>query len=423
MAKAWIQDLWVKDHILRDSSGTIVQRQKPTSRQLQAIGRLPQEYRSANYGKGARWRVNWLEEHEGKPQRKAEAFTTKTLAEQRVSELNTTLNAGTHVTKNLRKQRVEDVAEMWLRSKQKIRASTHKRYRDELDRYVLPKWGERSIDSITQEQVEEWVSQLRNGVAPHFFEVERQQAKLEASAVKHIVRIVFGAVMRYALNKGWLTKSPVAGVELPDAAERDVDSQVLSPIELEALIEAGDNVSAQDGRIVRVLAFTGIRIGELIALRVRDWDGSTLTVRETVSQTSSGLRMGPTKSGKVRTIPVAPIAAAALDEQVENHKSDAPIFRNSDGGHLHPNNWRARSWKHIAAGSGLDIDVLTPHSLRHTAASMAISAGANILIVSRMLGHKSTTITLSTYAHLYPSDFDAIGELMQSHYERGLVRE
>lgn len=51
---------------------------------------------------------------------------------------------------------------------------------------------------------------------------------------------------------------------------------------------------------------------------------------------------------------------------------------------------------------------------------MAIGAGANILIVSRMLGHRNSQITLTTYAHLYPSDFDAIGGLIQQYFERGL---
>lgn len=420
MAKAWVQDLWVKDHIVRDDHGKIAQRLKPTSRELQAIGKLPEQYRSANYGKGSRWRVNWLEEANGKPVRKAEGFATKTLAEQRVTELNGTLNAGTHITKDLRKQVVSAVAEMWLKSKQKIRASTRYRYRNELDRYVLPKWGTRTLDSISQTEVELWVAELQEGIAPHKFVAERKQAKLQASAIEHIVSAVFGSVLKYAVTKGWLLKSPVVGVELPRPAEKEVDGQVLTPLELQALIAAADAVSPQDGRMIRVLGFTGLRIGELFALTIGDWDGRTLTVRHTLTQRREGIEIGPPKPGRTRKFPVATIAADALNAQVEGQGREAFIFRDSRGGRVNPHNWRSRVWNKAIANAGLDINGLTPHSLRHTAASLAISAGASVMIIQRMLGHKTPTVTLNTYLHLFPSDLDVIGDLIQAHYERGL---
>lgn len=263
---------------------------------------------------------------------------------------------------------------------------TKKRYQDELNRYVLPKLGERTLVSIADTEVEEWVSQLREGTAPHFFEMERKQAQLEASAVKHIVRIVFGAIMRYSVAKGWIPKSPVTGAELPEPAERDVDAQILWPKELQALISAAEAISEQDGWAVRVLAFAGLRIGELFALQVRDLSGATLTVRATPTQSEKGIVVGPTKSGKPRNIALAPIAAKALGAQVQGQPADAFIFRSTQGGQLDVQNWRARVFSKAVAGAGLEVEGLTPHSLRHTAASMAISAGANILIVQRMLG-------------------------------------
>ncbi len=53
---------------------------------------------------------------------------------------------------------------------------------------------------------------------------------------------------------------------------------------------------------------------------------------------------------------------------------------------------------------------MTPHDLRHTAASLAVSAGANVKAVQRMLGHASATMTLDTYADLFDDDLDAVAE-------------
>ena len=58
---------------------------------------------------------------------------------------------------------------------------------------------------------------------------------------------------------------------------------------------------------------------------------------------------------------------------------------------------------------------ITPHDLRHTAASLAISAGANVKVVQRMLGHKSAKVTLDTYAALFPDDLDNVVDALSRH--------
>lgn len=62
---------------------------------------------------------------------------------------------------------------------------------------------------------------------------------------------------------------------------------------------------------------------------------------------------------------------------------------------------------------------VTPHDLRHTAASLAISAGANVKVIQRMLGHKSAKVTLDTYAALFPDDLDnVVGALSRQRAEQ-----
>jgi integrase len=64
------------------------------------------------------------------------------------------------------------------------------------------------------------------------------------------------------------------------------------------------------------------------------------------------------------------------------------------------------------------LDSLTPHALRHTAASLAIAAGANVKVVQTMLGHKSATMTLDLYGHLFADQLDQVADAMDAARSR-----
>jgi integrase len=95
---------------------------------------------------------------------------------------------------------------------------------------------------------------------------------------------------------------------------------------------------------------------------------------------------------------------ASLREACTNKSPTALVFPAPDGNFMH-NNTRG-SFAGAVARSG--VPRLTPHDLRHTAASLAISAGANVKAVQRMLGHASAAMTLDTYADLFDEDLDAV---------------
>ena len=67
------------------------------------------------------------------------------------------------------------------------------------------------------------------------------------------------------------------------------------------------------------------------------------------------------------------------------------------------------------------VQTVTPHDLRHTCASLAVSAGVNVLALQRMLGHTSAKVTLDTYADLFDDDLDAVAVTLDSRYSRGSV--
>jgi integrase len=101
-----------------------------------------------------------------------------------------------------------------------------------------------------------------------------------------------------------------------------------------------------------------------------------------------------------------------LADTASGRPADAPLFTGRDGGLLRGNNFRRRSFDRAAASVGLPG--LTPHELRHTAASLAVSAGANVKAVQRMLGHTSAAMTLDVYAGLFGDDLDAVADRLDA---------
>jgi len=85
---------------------------------------------------------------------------------------------------------------------------------------------------------------------------------------------------------------------------------------------------------------------------------------------------------------------------------DDLLFTSSQGEPLRQSNWRHRVFDKAAKSAGLDG--VTPHDLRHAAASLAVASGANVKAVQRMLGHSSAAMTLDRYADLFDDELDAV---------------
>ncbi|WP_234998651.1 tyrosine-type recombinase/integrase [Demequina sp. NBRC 110057] len=100
---------------------------------------------------------------------------------------------------------------------------------------------------------------------------------------------------------------------------------------------------------------------------------------------------------------------------------DEYLFTAARGGPILDHNWRARAFNPARAGAEVP-STLTPHKLRHTAASMAIAAGADVKVVQQMLGHADASETLNTYAHLWPDKLDTIADALDAARSASLQR-
>jgi integrase len=222
---------------------------------------------------------------------------------------------------------------------------------------------------------------------------------------------VLSGILADAVKGKRLAANPAKGVEnLPRrTARRHV---YLSADDVARLADG----SQQHRALVLVLAYTGIRWGEAIGLRVRDVEflRRRLSVSENAVQIGARHAVGPTKGRKARSVPVPAFVLDELSVQCAGKAPGDLVFGNRNGGYLprpkSSNGWFTRAVK------AASVQAITPHDLRHTCASLAVSAGVNVLALQRMLGHTSAKMTLDTYADLFDDDLDAAAATLHARY-------
>ena len=168
--------------------------------------------------------------------------------------------------------------------------------------------------------------------------------------------------------------------------------------------EARQAEDHQDAEIVRVAAYAGLRQGELLALRWRDVDfaGSALTIARAMS---AGVESS-TKSGRVRRVPLADQAAAALDRMSRREHFTAPddlVFCNVFGRPLDGSALRRR-YRRAQAAAG--VRALRFHDLRHTFGSLLAARGVDVVTIQKAMGHSALSTT-SRYLHARPASEQA----------------
>jgi integrase len=197
---------------------------------------------------------------------------------------------------------------------------------------------------------------------------------------------------------------------------RSAEQRFLTLEELHTLADA----AGAHRSLVYVLGTSGLRFGEVAELRWRDFDLDNRRVRiaRSVTLVDGQFVVGSPKNGKARTVSLPAFVAKLLAPG----DPDALAFPDSAGGYMRASNVRRRWWSQAVATAGLFPQTITNaagkqtvvydfklHELRHTAASLAIQAGANIKALQNMLGHESAGLTLDRYGHLYGSDVEAVG--------------
>jgi integrase len=259
---------------------------------------------------------------------------------------------------------------------------------------ILPEWERVRLSAISHADVVAWVAKLvADGYA--------------GSTVRQIHR-VFSLMLDLAVRDGRLPRNAATGVRLPRAAKGE--PVFLTHTQVEQLAEACIDYEL----FVRVLAYTGMRWGEAAAVRVRRLDlmKRRIEVVHTAVELNGEMTYGTPKTHQRRSVPVPRSLVDALAEHVAGKGPEDLVFATPRGDVMRNHNFRSRVFAPAAAFIGMPG--LTPHDLRHTAASLAVQAGANVKAVQRMLGHASAAMTLDVYAGLFNDDLDAVADRLDA---------
>ena len=312
---------------------------------------------------------------------------------------------GEYVAPALGKATVGELAPNWLARKQRATAPSHHRMLESAWRvHVRPHWARVAVADIDLLSVEEWITDMVTKGAG-------------ATTVLRAYGVLSG-ILADAVKGKRLAANPAKGVEnLPrKTARRHI---YLSADDVRRLADA----SRQHRTLILVLAYCGIRWGEAIALKVRDVQflRRRLSVHENAVQLGADHAVGPTKGREARSVPVPDFVLDELSAQCRGKAPADLVFAGPDGSYL-PRPKSDGGW-FSSAVTRAKVQEITPHDLRHTCASLAVSAGVNVLALARMLGHKDASVTLRVYADLFDTDLDAVAATLHSRYAHEVLQE
>jgi integrase len=334
---------------------------------------------------------------------------TRAEAEARRAEMLRDLRYGVLVTNN--RLTVAEWLDQWLtKIAPSKRASTVKTYRCIIDKHITPAIGSLRLSALTPLDLESYYASMPT----------LSRASLQ------IHHALLGAALNAAVRAGLLMRNPAALVTGKPRRQVEADAiraQCLTADEAKRLLAVAREQGSMWGAFYALAIDSGARRSELLALRWSDIDleaGRVVIARQLIDHAEP--TFGPTKTGRVRTVDLAPDTIALLAqhkrEQAALKMRNRTVYRAdldlvfartfNDGATsttlglpISPD-MLARRFHKLREQAGLPAS-FTFHGLRHTSATLLLAAGVPAKVAAERLGHASIAMTIDTYSHLLPS--------------------
>jgi integrase len=318
---------------------------------------------------------------------------TRTQAE---AELRRLIGAIDHATVQRERVTVEEVGELLVAS---VRAKGRKRatieaYSSTIRVHLVPFFGTRTLEQIGRREIEAFMAHMRRtGRAP--------KTTLNALGILH-------SIFEYARREGWVLANPCQLVDKPRASEGDPDIRFLEPEEIEALLRGvpDDDLGHVERRMYLAAAMTGMRQGELLALRWRDidWPAQRVRIRRNFVRGEFGT---PKSKRSSRSVPLADRLAGELDrlhQETPYRHDDELVFAHPHTGKPIDRSRLLKRFK--AALKRGEVRPVRFHDLRHTFGTRMAAQGVPMRALQEMMGHRDFKTTL-IYADYAPSEREA----------------
>ncbi len=347
----------------------------------------------------------------GRPRRKTVSARTKDEARRKLSDLQRQIDTG--YIPPTRRETVAQLLSRWdsdVLSTQ-VKPLARENYRAVAERHIVPTLGRTQVSNLT-------VADVQHLLAAKLVGTLEGSRPLSVSTVRRI-RSVLAQALNECVVEGTLSRN-VAALTKPPKSER-AEGRTLTPDQARALLAAMDDHRL--GALFALMLSTGLRRGEALGLRWADIDLSRgiVVVRRQLQRVSGELVTNDVKTSKSRrAVNVAPPVVKLLEAHKVAQAKDRLacrdawqeteyVFTTQLGTPLDPRNIH-RDFQTICIKAG--VGKWHPHELRHSAASLMLSAGVPLQVVSDVLGHSSIRMTADVYGHiLQPQREDAASAL------------
>lgn len=386
---------------------------------------------SKAHGKGKRWQVRWRDANDKQCK---ENFEKRSKADARASAVQADLDRGLYIDPSVGKESFRAVGERW-RGSAVHRPSTASRVERAVRLHIYPTFGDRAIAGIRPSEVEAWVKDRAQVLAPNTLK----------STYSYLV-----TVFRTAVHDGIIRANPCAGVKLPKVRRPEV-----VPLHEDAVRALIDAAPARYRALILLAAASGLRQGEVFGLEVADVNflRREVTVRHQLVGPDEGEPFigEPKTHESYRTVPLAKPAVDALAAHLAAYRPKGVVledrsnprkvkeraaqlvFVNERGQAIRRSSW-VRAWGRMEERANASLrasherahadwarrgrpdgqepelvrvpDGASMHDLRHFYASLLIRNREDVKTVQMRLGHSKPSITLDIYTHLWPSSED-----------------
>lgn len=330
---------------------------------------------------------------------RGKTFRTKREAERFLERVGADIQRGDWIDPQAARTTFDAWARDWLATTVHLREGTKAGYESLLDNHILPAFGSTPVGRIDKLAVKAWVA-------------GRVKAGLGAGTVRNAFAVL-RQVLDAAVDGGGLRRNPCIGVDLPRPKREEM--HFASHDEVATLADTIAHPVDFRGRskgeypayglLVLLDAYTGLRFGEVAALRRKRVDilRRRIEVSESVDELSGRLIYTETKTYETRSVPIPAFLAERLGEHLLTvpNRPESLVFSSPSGEPLRNGNFVQRHFKPAVCQAGLP-EGFRFHDLRHTHAALLVAEGAHPLAIMKRLGHSSIQVTHDRYGHLFP---------------------